>query len=257
MRISDFLKSAVLISVIPLLGCSESTEPQQDLTPPNIEINLGIYPDSADFCSHAAFYYIDPRGSSDNTSSSDELRARWDFENDGIWDTEFAEVESILDFLPRPLLASSWQVKCEMQDMDGNSTVKIDSMQLPEWLPIPPDIVAGEVRVHAQNSYLSSVDTFYAGESFVIYLGRRDWINESGVQISQRYYIDDHFIGENTGQTNYPNPGFCSASGYAVSGGISTPGTHEIRVEAKPSEGVVETNGKNNSATCVVYVVGD
>lgn len=245
----------MLVFVIFVSACSQSTEPNRDETPPDLDFFLGIYPVENPFCPPAASYYINPRASSDNISADDDLIVRWDYESDGIWDTGFQEVDSILDYLPHPIPAAAWVVTGELKDAAGNSTIETVTLQLPTWMPRAPDIVAGEVRVTTRENNFTSVDTLQAGEEFTISLGRRDWVNEPQADVTQKYYIDGVFITEGTGPTRYPSPNSCSFGGYRISGGLQELGPHEIHIEAELNQGIIETNLNNNSATRTVFVV--
>ncbi len=150
-----------------LVACRKSTEPTPDRTPPNIEIMLGVYPVSNGFCPVAATYYINPQASSDNVSSDNELKARWDFDNDGVWDTEFEEVGSIDGYQPIPIPQPSWFVTCEMKDLAGNSSIKTESILVPSWMPTLPDVVAGEIFITQDHSGpFASLDALKAGVEF-------------------------------------------------------------------------------------------
>jgi len=237
-----------------ILACSKTTEPEQDVTPPSVNVQLSVYPVNS-FIPYSFSFYATPRGSSDNHSSFDDLQIRWDFENDGEWDTEFQDMVSISDFVPSVLPVTTWFVKCELKDLAGNSTVHTEPYLLPEWLPTPPDILAGEIRLFNMNSRTTFGDTLQVGEEFYIALPRQDWLNEEGLHVTLRYYIDDQFLGENSTSTYYPNPnGGQLPPGFAYEG-FQTLGVHEIRVELELSGDPIESNVENNSASRVVFIV--
>jgi hypothetical protein len=238
--------------LLSLTACTKSTESVPDTTPPHAEVFLGVYLLDGS-CPARVSFYINPRNSSDNISSNDDLKIRWDFDNDGAWDTEFGAVESIVQHQPHPLPVTSWMVTCEISDLAGNATVHSESVLLPDWVPVVPDVVAGEIRISV--SPFASNDTICAGEDFIIFLSRGDWVNDSSVRVTQKYFIDGEQIDEGSDHTSYPHPSQCWSSGVTVPGGISTLGPHTISVKTELSDGIIETNLENNVSSCVVYIV--
>jgi hypothetical protein len=237
-----------------VLACSKTTNPELDETPPNIVLDLSVYTINAN-TPHSISFFIMPRGSSDNFSSYKELQVRWDFENDGEWDTEFQDLVSIADFVPKTLPSDTWVVKCEMKDMAGNVSTHTESYQLPGWVATPPDVIAGEIRLLKRNSGSALGDTLNVGEDFYISLPRQDWLNEDDVVVTQRYFVDNQLVGENFSEAVFPDPIGLRFPINLEHEGIHTTGVHEIRVELEMSGDQTESNVENNSASRIVYVV--
>lgn len=243
----------ILLNVF-VLACSKTAEPDLDNTAPNVVVQLSVYP-IATGTPHSYSFYATPRSSSDNNSSVNDLRVRWDLENDGEWDTEFQGLESVADFVPSTLPVDDWFVKCEMRDLAGNSVIHTESLLLPEWLPVPPDIIAGEIYLSEVSSRAALGDTLQLGASFNISLPRQDWLNEENLHVTQRYYIDDLLVGEDYSSTYFPNPNWHRLPRILEYEGFQFLGVHEIRVELELSGELTESNGENNSASRMVYVV--
>ena len=243
-----------IIFVLNISACSETSGPEQDDEAPNAVVQLSIYPMNTG-TPHSFSFCAISRNSNDNISSVDDLRVRWDFENDGQWDTEFQGLVTVADFVPGTLPVDEWQVKCEMQDAAGNSTLHTESLTLPEWLPIPPDIIAGEVNLMEPGLRTSLGDTVTVGDNFLISLPRQDWLNEDGLTVTQRYYVDDQLIGEESSSTFFPDPVWHRLPRSMEYEGFQTSGFHEIRVDLELSDDHNESNSDNNSASRIVFAV--
>ncbi len=215
---------------------------------------MAITPYENGLCPTAAKYTLNAWGISESPEKDTEILARWDFESDGVWDTDYGRLDVIEDCYPFPIPEGSWVVTGEAIDKNGNSVQKTESIPLPQWVPTLPDIVAGEIRLGGDGYHYSPNDTLLAGEEFTIELMRRDWVNGSEVRVLLKYFIDDAKIAEYLSYPQYPSPNICGSSRFRVIDGIQTVGRHEIRVEAALAQGLVESNINNNSATFAVYV---
>jgi len=187
-------------------------------------------------------------------SSIGDLLARYDFNNDGIWDTDFGPVESFVCRHPIDLPSGSWAVICEMVDEAGNSTITTQSLDLPAWFPVSPDIMMGTISV-VQHGKQGSPDPLILGEGFWVFTERQDWINEPGLEIEERLYIDNVLVDQHTRNPDYcPSHLVCSCL-FIYGEGIETAGEHEIRVEASLIGEVEESRLDNNSGVLIVNVV--
>jgi uncharacterized protein (TIGR02145 family) len=61
-------------------------------------------------------FYFDASSSSDREDIIDYLRVRWDFENDGIWDTEYAKAKIVNHLYTTP---GTYRIKLEVIDTGG------------------------------------------------------------------------------------------------------------------------------------------
>ncbi len=243
----------LLWACLVLVSCDDSTGPVDDTTAPVADLSLSVGERNST-CPVAAFFSINPMGSSDDRTDRDELQIRWDFENDGLWDTEY-EPLAVTACHPDPLPVEHWSVRCELRDLAGNTVVHMETIELPAWLPEPPDIVAGSIELQVEVPVRARVDTLVAGQDFTIMAWRRDWATPAGQYVRTVFYIDDVAVREVGSFTTYPDPSSCSGHGFVVAGGIATPGIHEIKVVEDARQDISETNEDNNITSREVVVV--
>ena len=94
-----------------LISCSEDPPTAPTNTAPTA--NFTVTPDSGYIIT---IFNFDPSGSSDSEDPLSSLLARWDWENDGIWDTEYAAVQTLTH---KYATLGTKTVKLEIQDTDG------------------------------------------------------------------------------------------------------------------------------------------
>ena len=248
MKILRAIASICLITLV--VSCGDPSETEQDQTPPVVQFELSVWKRSSDIPMSVAFY-IDPRKCSDDQSSSENLEARWDFNNDGIWDTELGPVETFICRTPPVLPEGTWEVKCELHDAGGNVSTGSESLEMPDWTPSSPDIIAGSIRLALNNS---EIDSVRVGETLNWYTLRQNWVNEESMVVRYRYYINDEYIGDSSHEAQYcPSHLFCT-EWYSISGGLNAPGNYQLRVEMSLEGEIEETDLENNTSTRLIYV---
>lgn len=190
--------------------------------------------------------------SNDDVTVRDSLQARWDIDGSGDWDTEFAP-ELIIDDPPYYLPAGTWSARCEVRDQAGNTDVASQTITLPDWLPDPPDIVAGDIEIRSSLSSVA-VDTVAVGEQFSVMLRQRGWMDGAMPSVRVDIFIDGELSGSNEGRPAAPFVGVFPLFG---SGGltIATPGVHEIACVTDAGDAVAETNEDNNRTVRSLVVV--
>ncbi|MBM3153388.1 MAG: hypothetical protein FJZ96_14485 [Chloroflexi bacterium] len=237
-------------------SCSNSTSPQRDQAPPVADVSLSVVPSPASHvaCPVIGAFRLNPMGSSDDITPQDELQIRWDFENDGVWDTDFEHL-SVRLAQPRPLPVDQWTMRCEVKDQAGNARVLERTVELPDWLPVPDDVLAGAVRVYGYDDPFTAADTLRIGQPFEVGVWHREWMSTSGVPLTIDIYIDGALARSITAGTSYPNPERCCSLGVAISGGIKTAGLHEVRFVLDAAAGIAESNEDNNTAVTSIVVV--
>lgn len=247
----------LILAAIALLvqaGCSDSSAPTGDTTPPTFEVYLNVVErDSA--CPSNIIFYIRPFRGNDNETASDDLKIRWDFDNDGQWDTDFDVFQEMDWFQPDPLPSGIWSVKSEVVDQAGNSTVHVEALELYPWVPVPPDIIAGSISVTAGSSFKTEVDTLTVGQPFSFSVMRRDWLKPADQLLGLAWYIDDKLVKETTVLTYLPAQPSCVGTGIVVDAGIAAPGLIELRVVFDSAGDFAETDEGNNVAVKNVVVV--
>jgi hypothetical protein len=247
----------MLCAVVALAAsCSSSTDPQRDQVPPVADVSVSVVPSSASqtACPAIGVFRMNPMGSRDDVTPRDELLVRWDFENDGVWDTDFEQL-SVRLAQPRPLPVDQWTVRCEVKDQAGNARVLERTLELPEWLPVPDDVIAGTATVYALASPLTVADTLRVGQPYGVSIGHREWMSTSGLPLTVAVYIDGTLARSTVTTTSYPNAQCCRGAGVAISGGITEAGLHEVRVVLDADGSIAESNEDNNTAVTSIVVV--
>jgi hypothetical protein len=248
--------SQLLVSVVILLAlatCSDSSSPEKDTTPPNVELYLSIG-EAGLPCPVSVEFDIYPLNCSDNVSELSELKIRWDFDSDGVWDSDYQDIAVINQHLPDPLPVDSWSVTCEVKDLAGNSTVHTESIDLPDWLPVVPDLIVGEIEFFVGQNYSVATDTPSVGQAFKWSVSRRDWVTPGDHEpYVIRFFLDHVLVGETT-ETWTSDIYTCSMPFREMPDGIATAGLHEFTVVIDGAENVVETNEANNMTTRLVVV---
>lgn len=248
------LFACAMILLTWLSSCSDTSSPEADKTPPTIDLELLVWRVGPHDGSLAIVFYLNPEGSRDDVSPAGNLQARYDYDDDGTWDTEFQTAASFICPHPGALPVGTWTVACEMKDAAGNTAFQRSSLELPDWFPAAPDLMIGPVELSIWGGHEPG-DPLQVGEGFTLAVRYQDWLDEDDAFITQRYYIDDELVGQQG-----RSPHFCASHLYcttlfSLEEGIAQPGVHEIRVEATLEGGLVDTNPENNSAVLTVTVV--
>ena len=241
----------VLFLAVVISACSSSTELPQDSTPPEAIVHLYTY-ELESICPGPVHFGISPMQSRDNVSPQAELRIRWDYNNDGTWDTDFQELQAHYPFAPKPLPVSVWTVVCELKDQAGNTVEHSESLALPDYIPSIPDIIAGEVCVSV---YGADIDTLLVGQRFAMGAKRSAWLSSFGGHISTSYFIDGELVAESIEECRYPDPSIFFTPLKVVENGIGSPGQHELRVVLDSGDQVAETSELNNVSVRQIVVL--
>lgn len=236
-----------------LTGCGDSGLPSGDTTPPEAEISLSIGRWNAT-CPLVVWFNINPMGSTDDVTDRDALKVRWDFDNDGTWDTGYEQI-SLREHEPNPLPIGFWSVRCEVSDQAGNASVVADTIPLPTWLPEPPDIVAGDLTVFLPGDFGAPMDTLTVGQGFDLSINRRDWLVPGGETIRLEIRFDGVRTRDLWSATHYPHFRHCESVGVYLDAGFATPGLHEISCVIDADDDLAETDESNNLAVRGIVVV--
>jgi uncharacterized protein (TIGR02145 family) len=106
----------LVISLYSLLSCNRI-----DLPPLPI---LDVFPSSGDT---SIFFDYNADRSEDDRCFAVALKYRWDFNGDGLWDTEFSENPSIAYQYKQP---GSYLVQVEVRDVNDNTAIANDSIKV-------------------------------------------------------------------------------------------------------------------------------
>lgn len=64
-------------------------------------------------------FTVDASGSSDDFDTADALQVRWDWQNDGVYDTEYSTQKVTTWQYPAGTMIGRWTIKVEVKDRDG------------------------------------------------------------------------------------------------------------------------------------------
>lgn len=252
-RLLEIRLGTLLAALLSCASCGDSSGPTPDITAPHVDLVMSLSL-TGDWCPALVSFRVNPMGSSDNETDRDDLRIRWDFDNDGAWDTDFDTIALQDGVALEPLPVAIWTVRCEVQDRAGNASIYSESLALPDWLPVAPDIIAGVVKAWLTRTSAAPVDTLPLNCDFLIAAKRRDWVAPAGQKFQTTYYIDDTLVAQQNSTATYPYPQTCICPSVIVSGGIGTPGVHEIRVVFDADDAIAESDEHNNVAVHEVFV---
>jgi hypothetical protein len=250
------IRSAAVLAIVSILamasGCSDSSAPETDLVA-HLSLSIEKFDRALPL---TVEFVLDPTGTVSKLSPVESLEVRWDLDGDGSWDTEFEE----LHVLERAELPSvpfrTWSARCEVRDPFGNHSIAKERITLPDWLPLAPDLVVGELIVNDDSVWqLVHMDTLAVGSKIDIILPARMWGNHHTIVATIRCYIDGALVSEDDCWVIGPFPPFmpliCPQEDFT----ILEPGEHVIEAELVPPAEVEDADRTNNRSTATVVLI--
>ena len=98
-------------------------------------------------------FLVDASGSSDAIDSSSNLKVRWDWENDGIWDTSWSRNKTATHTYPS---AGQYIIKLEVKDLSGLTGQSTGQVSVTDDPPVTSALLAGSV---GENGWYRSIVT--------------------------------------------------------------------------------------------------
>jgi len=197
-------------------------------------------------------FTCNPLGSSDDYTPRHELAARWDWENDGVWDTAFQLLKYESGFVPSPLPTDTWSVKCEVRDVAGHIVGVADTIPMPRPWFRAPDIVARAAAIDTVGDF-SETDTVRVGQPFLVMANHLRW-TEKGTTgfMSVEVWLDGALV-QTTRQSLAPNihwgSDYASARQYFTCvQTVTEPGVHTVTIAVDTGNEMAETDESNNRA---------
>lgn len=139
----------ISIFILLIFGCEKESNPPVAL--------LEIYPTTGD---STTLFEINSSESFDDNSLDPSLEFRWDFDNNGIWDTEFEKNPVTLQYFAIP---STYHIKVQVRDQDGLTSITTDS-----------------INVFGQNPDVSILIDSRDGKVYrIVKIGKRWWMAEN------------------------------------------------------------------------------
>ena len=198
-------------------------------------------------------FNANPLGSKDDYTARNDLAARWDWENDGVWDTSFRPLVYETGFVPRPLPTDTWSVKCEVRDGASHIVGVCDTIAMPRPWFRAPDIVARPACIDTIGDY-SETDTVRVGQQFLVMANHLRW-TEAGTtgSMSVEVWLDGVMVQ----QTRHPlapnihwgTDDASAAQYFSCVQTVADAGVHTVTVVVDTADELAETDETNNRAT--------
>lgn len=241
-------RAAVIAACLGLSACQEDSGPRPQVCA-NLTVQLGF-----PTCPYHPVLKFDAACSRDDHTPSDALMARWDFENDGTWDTPFRPAWFKQAYrMPEILTGHEWVARCQVMDSDSLSTIDIVTLPLPADLPRPPDILLGNLIVETDDQP-EGADTLHVGESFGLSVFDSCIADYDYGPYTVEYRQNGQLIYTQHGRCGPWDPIFCTGFG-KLGFTIQEPGHYTFTITANPDSALFETNYANNRATAEVVVI--
>ncbi|MCP4571670.1 MAG: hypothetical protein GY838_04905 [bacterium] len=245
---------ALLALVVGIVACSEPFIPPDNGDPPVVKLHARYLDFQVEGYTYT-YFSCDPAGCSDDRTNRADLQLRWDFEADGVWDTEFEPLAFMRSFLPLPLPLpdSVWRIRCEAMDGDGLTSVGVDTVRMPVTTPRAPDLVARRAVVDTVRGGWTTTDTVRAGQPFHVLLSNIRWFPEPDLS---RWFTSELLIDGERALTwtlpmdhniHWGHEGFVASEYYGQATSIAEPGTHTLTVVLDTGDDLAETDETNNS----------
>jgi hypothetical protein len=257
MTLGRILRVGLALALLAVVACSDSDDQGPVDRPPEACLDLLIYT-GLQWSEHGILlvtFGVDPLCSGDDVTRRHNLDARWDFEADGTWDTDWVKLEFLECVVPNPPPTEVWRVRMEARDEAGHTAVTEATMELPAFLPRYPDLGMSPVEL-SWGGPGGAIDFMTAA---TIVWG---WQVDEVAQAQCALYVDGNLVHEGgtdifriihedcERNTLYPR----------YRGDIlayMTPGTHEITIVADAPGLVAEGDEDNNSQTMTVEIDAD
>ena len=255
-QVSAMLAIAGALCMCATSSCDGPAGPGDDTRDQPAPIVLSVSQQTTPSCDPLPLFRIDPGAIAHGIAPYGAVKIRWDFTNDGIWDTGF-ELPAILDSLQlRPLPNREWSPRCEILDTEGKSYFRGAHMTLPDWVPAAQDIIVGEMRL-IHGSFASSSDSIRTVEHFTVCTQVRCWLLPRTMpSVAMTCYVDGIQANEVPIMAFDPYLQPCvSWCSYPVSG-VFRPGRHTITVVFDVRNRIAEVNEDNNTVSREITAVG-
>jgi len=247
-------KSVSLLGIILLLALAacDTTDPEAPDKAPEADLALTIYSHAGDEY-HVPYvsFAVNPLGSRDDWTNRPDLDVRWDFEADGVWDTEYTPLEFEDCFLPEPLPVGTWRARLQVRDTAGNVSEAESEKALPDWVPVGTDIVLADP--HALITW-SSIEGVI---SYRVHADAWSWHMADSPAVVFEVLVDGEPAGTREGVPFAIASRECDRQDkrgtvraddpYVEIIEYMTPGAHTITVRADATDLVDEINETNNT----------
>ena len=201
-------------------------------------------------------FSADPLCTSDNLTPRHELDARWDFEDDGAWDTDWIPLRFADCFVPDPLPTETWRVRLAVRDGAGNTREITEERPIPDWLPPGPDLGLGFIRT-SQRLVFDPYQLLEHRAETVVW----GWNLASWEAVTCELHVDGELVHrQEMPPLDIVNRDCLFDGGWlqqyfgAEFARLMTPGTHEVTIIVDADNEVAEVDETNNSRTVTVEI---
>ena len=205
-------------------------------------------------CNTIFTFVLDASCTMDNVDPLTDLKVRWDFDNDGSFDTEFDTIKVYTEFRPIFGGIDGSFVTMEARDQNGNSSIITQLLDLDE-LPKSPDLIAGKLTIldleSDQFDVNQDLDTVMVDQQITFFINYTCW-GEFGDRLTT-LSIDGQVVEElDFGGCNGTLFG-CNGSGVQYT--FVEPGTYIARFDMDVAQQQDEVLEDNNFAEKMVVVI--
>jgi hypothetical protein len=255
-RVRHTCRAILIAGVVSMLaGCSNNSGPEVSLI---AHLSMSVVEEDS-FVPLDVRFILDPTSTESTLGPVDSLEVRWDLDGDGNWDCEFGRMSVIRTYSLPNLPYVTWTAGCEVRDKWGNYSRAEKTIALPSYLPVGPDLVAGELTATDDFWSTQDLDTLHVNVPFYVQLPARMWSSSSLTQCQVNCYIDG--VLRSSKDRWVPGPflghGLIDPQGPFI---MAEPGSHELRIELVLPEAIAveEVDTSNNQkAKSVVFVDAD
>lgn len=201
-------------------------------------------------CPYRVLLLFEASCSTDDSTAVNDLRVRWDFDDDGRWDTGFGPVADTVVFDPGVLDGPNWNASCEVRDTDGGSGTFGLWFRIP-GLGEPPDVLAGPVAFETREPRAVNVTTVRAGQEFAVDVYAGFFGLAAGESLVVAIERNGAPFARETAASFRNTCGGFGLGWYTV----AEPGQYEFTVILDADGAIAETDETNNRAAAVLTVL--
>jgi hypothetical protein len=246
---------SILVAALLVAGCNDDDPAEPTNRPPVACFSMSATPhpdrlDSVIICPYNFDFMLDPTCTWDDETRTSDLEIRWDFDNDGVWDTEFGDLVVTRSSDPDPA-ATVWSARLQVRDQEGLTASIAEEIPVGPF-PTAPDIIAGRICLEPGYSPDFCEDTVAAGEEFGIMI-YATYFGPSGTGSSREVVTLNGEILRQSVNNVWGELFDCNGGG----GGpyqIDEPGEYDLVLYLDYDNEIAETDETNNTYTMTVTV---
>lgn len=238
---------------IHILGCGDDDPTVATVGAPLVCFSMSSRLAEDALCPYDLEFVLDPSCSSDQETPTNDLEIRWDFENDGNWDTDFASLRPYSYYKPDPAI-TEWTARLQVRDLDGQVATGTNSIPIGPF-PTEPDLIAGKICIETGiggGFNPDCADTVGAGQEFSLLMYSSCFGDFSEAFFRNIVTIDGEVFAEESVS--------CSGGLFGCSGGgrsgysIENPGTYVLVLVVDSDDIYTETDETNNTLSMTLTV---